>query len=267
MKIGIFDSGLGGLLVTRAIIKKLPGYDYLYLGDTKRMPYGGRTQKEIFKFTCQALDYLFRSHCKLVIVACNTASAKALRKIQREYLPKFYPDKKVLGVIIPTVEVVAKLKNISRVGILATKATVGSKTYLKEFKKLNSNIKVSQQAAPLLATLVERGAPRPITKALLVYITQLLKTKPQAIILGCTHYSILKNQIKNIVGPKIKVIDQDKIIAEKLALYLKRHPEIEQQLTKYGKRTYAVTAIKNDFNNIGRRLFGGHLALKSVKIS
>ncbi len=154
MKIGIFDSGIGGLVIARSLISELPQYDYVYLGDTKRVPYGDRSQKEIYEFTRQGLDFLFAQGCGLAILACNTASAQALRKIQREYLPRKYPDKKVLGVVIPTAEACAKYKVV---GILATSSTVSSKSYVTELKKLNPKINIIQQAAPLLVPLIENN--------------------------------------------------------------------------------------------------------------
>ena len=155
MKIGIFDSGLGGLIIAKSIIKIMPEYDYVYLGDTKRVPYGNRSHETVFEFTRQAVDYLFKKeNCALVIIACNTASARALRQIQKEYLPKNFPERKVLGVLIPTAEESAKF---NRVGILATRGTIDSETFPKEIKKLNKKINIFQNSAPMLVPLAEEG--------------------------------------------------------------------------------------------------------------
>ena len=155
MKIGIFDSGLGGLIVTKAIQKAMPQYDYVYLGDTKRVPYGSRSYEVVFEFTCRGIDYLFKQeNCEIVIIACNTASARALRRIQQEYLPANYPNKKVIGVLIPTAEECAKY---DRVGIIATLGTVASETFPNEIAKLNPKVKVFQNSAPMLVPLAEEG--------------------------------------------------------------------------------------------------------------
>jgi glutamate racemase len=156
MKIGVFDSGLGGLIILKSIVKKLPSYDYVYLGDTLHMPYGNKTNNQIYQFTKKGVEFLFKQNCQLVILGCNTASAHALRKIQQEFLIKRYKDKRVLGVIIPTVEEATK-KSSSKIGILGTKVTINSKVYLKELKKRNKIENVYQQAAPLLAQAIENG--------------------------------------------------------------------------------------------------------------
>ncbi len=158
MKIGVFDSGLGGLFVTRALVKNLPQYHYMYLGDTQRVPYGNRSQETVYQFLHEAVDYLFAHGCELIIVACNTASAEALRRVQREYLPTHYPKRRVLGIIIPTAEAALKDSKIKRVGVLATQGTVGSGAYVRELKKIRPGVTIFQEAAPLLVPLVESNA-------------------------------------------------------------------------------------------------------------
>lgn len=230
MKIGVFDSGLGGLFILRALKKQLPEYDYIYLGDTQRVPYGNRSREAIYHFLEQAVDYLFKENCALIIIACNTASAEALRKIQQHYLPRHYPTRRVLGVIIPTAEEVLTVKNIQRLGVLATQGTVNSGAYVREIKKLNPRIQVFQSAAPLLVPLIENNGAKWSEPILQEYLKPLLRKRVQAIILGCTHYPALKVKIRSMAG--VKVISQDECLSDKLGDYLRRHPEIDKRLSK-----------------------------------
>lgn len=227
--IGIFDSGFGGLTIMKEIIKELPEYDYVYLGDTARVPYGNRSKEIIYEFTCEAVDFLFAKNCELIILACNSASAEALRKIQQEYLPQKYPGKKVLGVIIPTAELAAIKTQNQKIGIMATEATVKSKTFVQEIQKINSRARVFQKACPLLVPIVEAGEQnkKSTSEILERYLQPLVKKNIDTLILGCTHYGILEKQIKKIVGSKIKIISEAKIIANKLKAYLQNHPEIK----------------------------------------
>jgi glutamate racemase len=269
MQIGIFDSGLGGLLILKNIIKRLPRYDFLYLGDTKRVPYGNRSQETIYQFTKKAVDYLFSKNCRLIILACNTASAQALRKIQKEYLLKNYPSRRVLGVIIPTIEATMELKNIKKVGVLATPSTVASQTFIKEFNKSVSGrnkIKVFQQSSPLLVPLVENNGLKWADPILKEYLKPLLAKKVEAIILGCTHYPVLKNKIRQIVGKKIAVISQDEIIPAKLLDYLERHSQIETKLGKNSKKVIAVTDITDSFRATAKKWFGRSATLRLVNL-
>jgi glutamate racemase len=252
MKIGIFDSGLGGLLISKEIIKKLPQYDYLYLGDTKRVPYGNRSEKEIYRFTEQAIDFLFRKDCALVIVACNTVSARALRKIQRGYLKKEYPNRRVLGVIIPAVEDLVKAK---RVGILATAASVKSKAFVKELHKINPKAKVFQEPAPVLVPLIEKGSKKLVNQAFNYYLEHLLKNNIDTLILGCTHYLLLKDQAKKKAGSKVHLVAQDLLVPEKLKKYLKRHPELEKTLERKRKRDFYLTKKQPYYDQIAKKWF------------
>jgi len=232
-KIGIFDSGLGGLIILKEIIKKLPQYDYIYLGDNARTPYGNRSQDVIYKFTKQAVDFLFQQDCELIIIACNTASAKALRQIQQEWLPQHYTDRRVLGVIRPVVEKAVEVAK-KKIGVIGTKATVNSQAYIREIEKLNPQLEIVQQACPLLVPLVEEGwEKRPETKKILRYYLRALKlVKIDTLILGCTHYPILFKEIRGMMGRKIKVLHSGQIVVDSLVDYLQRHPEIESKLDK-----------------------------------
>lgn len=255
MKIGIFDSGLGGLVVAKSVIKKLPKYDLIYLGDTKRVPYGNRSQQAVFEFTVRAVEYLFQQGCKLVIIACNTASAQALRRIQRELLPKKYPDRKVLGVIIPTLETVGEDKKAKRVGILATQSTVSSHIYQVELKKINAKLQVKEQAAPLLVPLIENGAEKFTRPFVREYLKPLKAFRLDSLVLGCTHYPLLKKIIAHNLPKKVKIYSQEEIIPKKLADYLNRHPEIQSTLSQKGRHTFVVTDLNVNLDTVSRRLF------------
>lgn len=264
MKIGIFDSGLGGLVVGRAIIKQLPGYDYVYLGDTARVPYGSRSQKTVYEFTHQAVKYLFEQDCQLVILACNTASAQALRRIQREFLPKAYPDRRVLGVIIPTLEAIDSRHQ--SIGIIGTSGTIHSGIYKKELKKLWPKAKVYQQASPLLVPLIENNELALARPFLQRYLRPLLAKQIDTLVLGCTHYPLLKAEIKKVLGPQIKIICQTDTVPEKLESYLVRHPEIDERLSKKHSRTFLVTDLNQDFKKVAQKLFGKPLKFKVVAL-
>ncbi|HVY67658.1 MAG TPA: glutamate racemase [Patescibacteria group bacterium] len=267
MKIGIFDSGLGGLVVAKSIFRRLPAYDYIYLGDTGRVPYGNRSRETIYQFTRQAVDFLFRRNCGLVLLACNSASANALRRLQREYLPKHYPGRRILGVIVPTLEETAKHLHKTRLGVLATAATVNSAIYRKELEKIDARARIYEQAAPLLVPLIENNAVRFADPVLRSYLKPLQKKKIQALVLGCTHYPILKSRIKRLLGPKVSLICQNELLPGKLADYLRRHPELERKLGKNGRRDFLITESGKSFTAMASRLFGRRLHLKTVKLA
>ncbi|MEI6296155.1 MAG: glutamate racemase [bacterium] len=264
MKIGVFDSGLGGLIIFKELIKKFPLHDFVYLGDVKRLPYGSRSDETIFEYTKQAVEYLFeKRNCKLIILACNTASARALRRIQQELLPIRYPDRRVLGVIIPTVEDIVVLSP-SVVGVLATSATVRSGVYKTELNKLNKKIKVFEKSAPSLVTLIENDEINFIEPILKNYLSFFLNKKIDTLVLGCTHYPVLKKQIKKIIGNKIKIISQEEIIPRKLKDYLLRHQEIEKEITKNGDRQVLVTEITDAFGKLSKKWLKNNTILEKV---
>lgn len=265
--IGVFDSGSGGIDILRGIIKELPSYDYLYLGDTARTPYGTRSKEVVYEFTKQAVDFMFANNCELVIFACNTASSDALRKIQQEYLPKHYPDKKVLGVLIPAAEeAVTKTKN-KKIGVIATERTVQSGAFVRELTKIEPKIKVFQNPSPLLVPIIEEGEQdSKIMKMILENYLNPLKTKGiDTLILGCTHYGIVEKQIKKIVGPDITVISEAKIVPKKLINYLRRHPEIDKRLGKNSKVNFYTTDLTQKFVLLGSKFFGKKI--KALKVS
>ncbi len=264
--IGVFDSGFGGLNILKSILKKNSDYDFLYLGDTARVPYGTRSQGVVYEFTKQAVDFLFNQNCKLIILACNTASAEALKKIQQEYLPIRYPQKRVLGVIVPTVEEAVEATKNGRIGVIATEGTVISGAFEKELVKRNPRVKVFSQAAPLIVPLIESSgnSPELIGMILKNYLEPLMKKNIDTLILGCTHYEILENEIRKIVGKKITVLSEGEIVAEKLANYLERHPEIEIELNRNSKRKFYTTDLTDKFVNLGSKFLGE--GIKAQKI-
>jgi glutamate racemase len=271
MKIGVFDSGLGGLIVARAIHQALPEYDYVYLGDTKRLPYGNRSYEAIFEFTKQGVDYLFRKEsCAIIIIACNTASARALRRIQQEYLSQNFPGRKILGVLIPAAEEAAKF---NRVGVLGTKGTVDSGTFPKEILARRSldeggkkSIRVFQNPAPMLVPLAEEGETENALSFIEKYLRPFASKKLDALVLGCTHYPIFKKQIRKILGKNIKVISQDEVIPKKLKNYLEKHPEVSRKLSKNKTVKILVTDLTQSVNQLSRKWFGKKTKPKLISL-
>lgn len=251
MNIGVFDSGLGGLTVLKALLKELPEYNYVYLGDNARVPYGNRSPEIIYQFTKEAVDFLSGKNCKIIIVACNTSTATSLKRIQTEYMPDSYPDLKILGVIKPVVERIGEM-NLSRIGVIGTKATVNSGAFIREINKVLPKAKIFQQACPLLVPYIEDSMRNKKVLELLLkeYLKPLIKKKIGGLILACTHYEIIEKEIKEIIGEKVKVVSEGKAAACKLKDYLKRHPEIESKLEKQGNIEYNFTDPSSDYKNL-----------------
>ena len=249
--IGVFDSGYGGLTILSKIREALPEYDYIYLGDNARTPYGTRSFEIVYEFTLQAVNKLFEMGCHLVILACNTASAKALRTIQMNDLPNIDPDRRVLGVIRPTAECIGSMTQTRHVGILATAGTVKSESYPLEVHKLFEDIKVSGEACPMWVPLVENneangeGADFFIHK----YIDNLLAKDRQidTLVLGCTHYPILLPKIQKFIPQGVKVVAQGEYVATSLKDYLHRHPEMDMKCTREGKCRFYTTEAEDKF--------------------
>lgn len=260
--IGIFDSGFGGLTVFRSIAEHLPEYDYIYLGDTARAPYGNKSFKSIYDYTWQSVQWLFKQGCPLVILACNTASAKALRTIQQQNLPVAYPDRRVLGVIRPTAEVIGDFTETNRIGVLGTTGTVQSESYLLEIRHFFPNVKVFQQACPLWVPLIESGEYNNPGADYFVqlYLDQLLAQSSDidTVLLACTHYPLLMDKIKAFLPSVVNVISQGDIVAKSLINYLQRHPEIEGQITKNtSKEFYTTSDNTSDFDQHASLFFNG----------
>ena len=252
--IGVFDSGFGGLSILREIRKVLPQYDYLFLGDNARAPYGNRSFDLVYEFTLQAVKYLFDQGCHLVILACNTASAKALRTIQQRDLPVLAPSRRVLGVIRPTVEKVGDITHTGHVGVFGTPGTIQSGSYNIEINKLHPDFQVYGQACPMWVPLVENqesngpGADYFVQK----YIAALLGQCDDidSVILGCTHYPLLMDKINQYMPPHVTVIPQGEIVAESLADYLRRHPEMECRCQRGGTCHYLTTEDSEKFDSL-----------------
>ncbi|NDC40068.1 MAG: glutamate racemase [Chitinophagia bacterium] len=258
--IGIFDSGYGGLTVFRSIAKLLPAYDYLYLGDNARAPYGNRTYETVYHYTLECVQWFFRQGCPLVILACNTASAKALRTIQQHDLPLLAPDHRVLGVIRPTAEAVGQYTHTGHVGILGTRGTVTSQSYPLEIQKLYPNVQVHQVACPMLVPLVEYGEYRSPAADYFVqqYLDELfsLNAAIDTVVLACTHYPLLLEKFERYVPAGVQLVSQGNIVAERLADYLNRHASMADLLTKGGRRALFTTDNTADFDRHGREFFG-----------
>jgi glutamate racemase len=268
--IGVFDSGYGGLTILDKIREVLPEYDYIYLGDNARAPYGTRSFEVVYEFTRQAVNKLFDMGCHLVILACNTASAKALRSIQMNDLPQIDPARRVLGVIRPTVECVGEISKNQHIGVLATAGTIKSESYPLEIHKLFPEIQVSGTACPMWVSLVENnesqdeGADYFIRK----YIDQLLSKDPQidTVILGCTHFPILLPKIRQYIPEHISVIAQGEYVAESLKDYLKRHPEMDAKCTKNGNCQFYTTEAEEKFSESASTFLKQQISVKHITL-
>lgn len=268
--IGVFDSGYGGLTILDKIREVLPEYDYIYLGDNARAPYGTRSFEVVYEFTRQAVNKLFDMGCHLVILACNTASAKALRSIQMNDLPGIDPARRVLGVIRPTVECVGEISKNQHIGVLATAGTIKSESYPLEIHKLFPEIQVSGTACPMWVSLVENnesqdeGADYFIRK----YIDQLLSKDPQidTVILGCTHFPILLPKIRQYIPDHISIIAQGEYVAESLKDYLKRHPEMDAKCTKNGNCQFYTTEAEEKFSESASTFLKQQISVKHITL-
>lgn len=269
--IGVFDSGYGGLTVLSELKKRLPQYDYLYLGDNARAPYGTRSFDVVYEYTLEAVKELFDRGCSLVILACNTASAKALRTIQQNDLPNLAPHKRVLGVIRPSTEVIGSLSKTKHVGILATEGTVRSESYVIELAKFSPEIKVFQQACPMWVPLIENHRHDSVAGRMFIQedVKTLLDRDPliDTIVLGCTHYPIIKDYLESIIPSNIQVLSQGRIVAEKLELYLRNHPEIDSQCSKNGEVSFLTTENADEFNRKASLFYQEIISAKHIKLS
>jgi glutamate racemase len=268
--IGIFDSGYGGLTVMREIVSVLPEYDYLYLGDNARAPYGSRSFESIYQYTLECVKYLLNQNCSLIILACNTASAKALRTIQQKDLPKIAPNKRVLGVIRPTAEMIGNITKSNTVGVLGTSGTVQSESYIIEINKLFPQVKVFQEACPMWVPLIENGeldnegAKYFIKKNIDQLLSQ--SNKIDTILLGCTHYPVLQAAIKKIIPETIQLLSQGTIVANAIKNYLSRHLEIALMCSKNSTKRFLTTDDTNDFDKHGSAFFGEAIASDHIHL-
>jgi len=266
--IGIFDSGYGGLTVLKEIIKLVPEYDFLYLGDNARTPYGTRSFETIYQYTLECVQHLFAQGCPLVVLACNTASAKALRNIQQLDLPKIAPENRVLGVIRPSTEIIGTYSKTGNIGILGTTGTVKSESYVMEINRFFPEVKVFQQDCPMWVPLVENGEHLGPGAAFFIKrdLDRLLAHSPNidTILLACTHYPLLQPLIESFLPDHIRVVAQGNIVAESLKGYLLRHPEMEQRCSKSGKLDFQTTGAGDDFDSHATTFFGA--AVHSVQV-
>lgn len=268
--IGVFDSGYGGLTILREIRRRLPEYDYLYLGDNARAPYGTRSFDIVYEFTREAVEELFRRGCHLVILACNTASAKALRSIQMHVLPLVDPDYRVLGVIRPTVEILGEVSESGHIGLLATPGTVRSHSYRMEIEKLYPAMRVTEQECPMWVPLVETGefdsdgADYFVKK----YIDMILRDDPQidTLILGCTHYPLLYPKIREYTPENVRILPQGELVAESLAFYLERHKEIDRQCSRHGSVEFLTTESPDKFDPLASLFLGEPVSSKRITL-
>ncbi|MDE5611483.1 MAG: glutamate racemase [Odoribacter sp.] len=270
--IGVFDSGYGGLTILQEIVNVLPQYNYIYLGDNARAPYGSRSFEVVYQYTREAVHRLFDMGCRLVILACNTASAKALRTIQQVDLPALAPEKRVLGVIRPSVEALSRYSVNGHIGILATRGTVASESYPIEIEKLYGagRFKITQLACPMWVPLVESNELTGAGTEYFVrkYLTQLFEQDAEidTIVLGCTHYPLLRPLIARFVPPHVKIIGQGHIVADSLADYLVRHPEMEEKLGRGGHVSYYTTDNAGLFERMATVFMGHEIVCSSVQI-
>lgn len=268
--IGIFDSGYGGLTVFDKIREAMPDYDYIYLGDNARTPYGPRSFEVVYRFTRQAVEKLFSEGCQLVILACNTASAKALRTIQQRDLPQWDPARRVLGVIRPTVELMDRISVTKHIGILGTSGTISSHSYVMEIEKMFPHITVTGEACPMWVPLVENnefsspGSDYFVKK----HLDHILSVDPQidTLVLGCTHYPLLAAKIKQYLPAGINILSQGEYVAESLKDYLKRHPEMDRKLTRHGVCRFLTTESADKFSEAASVFLNSPIEVEQISI-
>lgn len=268
--IGIFDSGYGGLTVFKDIVRLLPEFDYIYLGDNARAPYGNRSLATVYEYTWECVQWLFNQDCPLVILACNTASAKALRSIQQKNLPFTYPDRRVLGVIRPTAEVIGQYSKSGKLGILATSGTVSSESYLIEISHFFPELQVYQQACPLWVPFIEDYMRHgdDLDSIIRQDLAELFAQDCgiDTLLLACTHYPLVLNRIKAALKPGVNVVVQSTLVAESLVDYIQRHPEIQTVISREGKRYFYTTDDVADFDDHATLFYGASVKARQLKI-
>lgn len=268
--IGVFDSGYGGLTILKELVRRLPQYDYVYLGDNARAPYGTRSFETVYEYTLESVKWLFEQGCPLVILACNTASAKALRTIQQKDLAGIDPTKRVLGVIRPTTEVIGNYSSSGEIGILATQGTVSSGSYPIEISKFFPELKVYQQACPMWVPLIENneynneGTDYFVRKCVRSLLDK--SGRIDTILLACTHYPLLQEKITAAAGANVRIVSQGEIVAASLDNYLQRHPEIERKLEKNGSRSFFTTDSSEEFDKQANTFYGSRVESRHVRL-
>ncbi len=267
MKLGIFDSGLGGLLIAKSVREHIPDIDIIYFGDTLHLPYGNRSKEAIYEYSRRAIEFLFAQDCNLIITACNTVSASALRKLQQDYLPDSkYSYRRILGVVVPTLEC-ALDDGYKSIGLIATNYTINSNAYKEELQKLDPQIKIFQENTPLLVPLIEHDGGQWLPSVLKRYLTPLLKHDIECLILGCTHYPFLKSEIRKIIGNDISLLAQDEIIPKKLKLYLENHPEIADKISRHAKSEFIVSDITKNYTQCAYKIYAQEIDIECADFS
>lgn len=270
MRIGIFDSGYGGLTIYRAVRERLPQYDYVYLGDNARTPYGHRSFETVYKFTAEAVRFLFKRDCTLIVVACNTAASKALRSLQQMLLPTLHPDRRVLGIIRPSVEALARERASQTVALWATPGTVQSMSYAIELDKVAPGLRLVQTACPLLVPLVENGEleGKGVDHFVDKYwaLTRAAGGTIDALLLACTHYPLLLPRIRALVPPEVAILSQGSIVAPSLDDYLRRHPEIEGRLSRGAQTIFLTTDRSESFDRLAELFLGQTVESQKVDL-
>lgn len=264
MKLGIFDSGLGGLVIAKSIRTHFPDIDIVYFGDTLNVPYGNKSRETIYSYSKRAVEFLFEQDCVLIITACNTVSASALRRLQQVYLPDSpYADRRILGVVVPTLEA-ALDAGYKRLGVIGTSYTISSNVYSDELKKLDPDIEIIQHKTPLLVPMIENDGLEWVEPILKHYLTPILKHETQCLILGCTHYPYLRPQISRILGHDFPILSQDDIIPAKLEDYLKRHPEIDLHISRNGRMDFLISDVTDGYINAAHDMYDDTIDLEYV---
>ncbi|HOX42491.1 MAG TPA: glutamate racemase [Myxococcota bacterium] len=272
--LGVFDSGFGGLTIFKRVRELLPDYDYVYLGDNARAPYGQRSFEVVLRFTQECVDHLFALGCPLVVIACNTASAKALRSIQQRHLPAAFPDRRVLGVIRPTVEAIAGHTRTGQVAVWATPGTVRSESFPLEIAHHAPGVRLTQQACPLLVPLVEAGELE--GPGLDHFISKYWQetaaraaaagAAPDLLLLACTHYPLIQPRIRALVPPGVALLAQDALVAPSLADYLRRHPDMDRRLSRGGSCRYLTTDVADHFDRLAEVFLGQPVASEKLAL-
>jgi glutamate racemase len=265
MKIGVFDSGLGGLAIARSIRDALPEHDIIYLGDTLHVPYGSRSAEVIAQYTEQSMKWLLDHDCQLIIVACNTATAMALRHIQQNLVANEYPDRRILGVIVPTLEF-ASQNGFKRIGLLATERIVKSDIYRTELHKIDPEIQLSQHAAPLLVSAIEMGSSEWFEPLIEAYLKPILANNVECLILGCTHYVLVRDIIDRYIDKDVYVISQDDLIPSSVIDYLIRHPEIDEQIGRNGTDEFFVTDVTESYIKNAEMVYNRPITIQKAYI-
>jgi len=264
--LGFFDSGFGGLSVVREVRKRLPKHSLVYLGDNARSPYGGLSAETIYRYTMEGIVELFHRGADLVVLACNTSSSVALRRIQQQHLAVHHPTKRVLGIVIPTAEEVSRLSVTKVIGVLATEVTVASYAYPQELHKIDPFVNVIQQSCPRLVPMIEAGELGNIGAEVRTCMNQLLEqdARIDTVLLGCTHYALIEDSIRKVVPAEIRVVSQGAIVAEKLEDYLQRHPEFGESMDLSGEATFLTTKYSDSVKTLASRFYGSTITMEAI---